>query len=92
MKTIHELRDKGRTFCQTEGSEHYKGFTEVEPMDLIISQGFVRDFCLANIIKYAARYSMTQNLKDLRKISDYSHILCGYEMEIREECEVNPSE
>lgn len=77
MKTIYKIREAGREYCTTEGSNHYKSSNVIEPMDLIIAKGLAEDFCLANIIKYASRFKKTQNLEDLRKISDYSHILCG---------------
>ena len=76
------MRKSGREYCQTEGSEHYKAVNALEPMDLIIAKGLAEDFCLANIIKYASRFKQTQNLKDLRKISDYAHILCGFKLEL----------
>jgi len=83
---IYEIRKAGRDYCQTEGSEHYKSGTEVEPIDLIISLGSGEGFCIASIIKYASRFGKTQNLKDLRKISDYAHILAGIKLgEIKEE-------
>jgi len=75
--SVYELREAGKQYCATEGSEHYKAGDKVEPLDLIIAKGFIEDFCLANIIKYAARFKKTQNLEDLKKITDYSHILCG---------------
>jgi len=81
MKTIYEIRKAGREYCQTEGSEHYKAVDKLEPIDLIIAKGLAEDFCLANIIKYASRFKQTQELKDLRKISDYSHILCGVNLQ-----------
>lgn len=81
MLSIYEIREIGKEFCQTDGSDHYKAVDKLEPIDLIIAKGFAEDFCLANIIKYAARFKQTQNLKDLRKISDYSNILCGVKIE-----------
>ncbi|MDP4158209.1 MAG: DUF3310 domain-containing protein [Bacillota bacterium] len=81
MKTIYELRKEGREYCQTEGSEHYKAVDKLEPIDLIIAKGFAEDFCLSNIIKYATRFKQTQNLNDLKKVSDYSHILCGIKLQ-----------
>lgn len=79
--SIYEIRKAGREYCQTEGSAHYKAESKTEPIDLIIAKGFIEDFCLANIIKYAARFKQTQNLSDLKKISDYSHILCGVKLD-----------
>lgn len=78
--TVYEARHAGRKFCcDTEGSEHYKS-SEIEPMDLFISKGTHEDFCLDSIVKYAIRYKTTRNLADLKKISDYSHILSGVEL------------
>lgn len=87
MKDIYAIRKDGREYCQTEGSDHYKAVDKLEPIDLIIAKGLAEDFCLANIIKYAARFKETQNLNDLKKISDYSHILCGVKLQ-----EVVPNE
>ncbi len=78
--SIYEIRQAGREFCQTEGSEHYKSVDKLEPIDLIIAKGLAEDFCLANIIKYAARFKQTQNLNDLKKASDYSQILVGVKL------------
>jgi len=77
MPSIYEIRKAGREYCQTEGSEHYKTEGEVEPIDLIIALGYGEGFCMGSIIKYASRFKRTQNLDDLRKVSDYSHIMCG---------------
>lgn len=83
---IYEIRESGKEYCQTEGSEHYRGVhNEIEPISLIIAKGLAEDFCLANIIKYAARFKQTQSLGDLKKISDYSHILCGVKLNERRE-------
>ena len=73
---IYEARKRGREYCQTDGSEHYRE-GGLEPMDLIIAKGLAEDFCISNIVKYAIRFKKTQNLKDLAKVSDYAHILCG---------------
>ncbi len=75
--TVYEARDRGREYCQTQGSDHYMLPGGTEPMDLIISLGYVEHFCLASIIKYAARYGETGNAEELKKIADYAHILCG---------------
>ena len=84
---IYEIRKAGREYCQTEGSEHYKAVDKLEPIDLIIAKGLAEDFCLANIIKYASRFKQTQNLEDLKKVSDYSHILCGVKLDESHEIE-----
>lgn len=52
----------------------------VEAMDLITSLGLQDGFCLGSMIKYSARFNQTRNLDDLKKVSDYAHILCGVEM------------
>ena len=75
MMNVYEARQKGRAYCQTEGSEHYKG--EVEPMDLIISLGLAEGFCRGSAIKYISRFGVTRKPADLRKAADYLHILCG---------------
>lgn len=79
MLSVYNARKLGQTYCQTEGSEHYK-YGNIEPMDLIISKGFYEDFCLSNIIKYATRFKVTQNINDLKKVVDYAHILCGVKL------------
>ena len=77
---LDEARVRGRNFCHTEGSIHYQASGKeenIEPMDLMIAKGLDEDFCLGSIIKYATRYKKTQNLEDLRKVSDYAQILVG---------------
>lgn len=76
---VYEARHAGREYCNTEGSEHYKG-GEIEPIDLTNSLDLMDGFCIGNIIKYASRFKQTRNLDDLKKVSDYAHILCGVEM------------
>lgn len=73
---IYEMRRLGREYCNTEGSEHYKG-GEIEPLDLTFSLGHGEAFCIGSIIKYASRYKKTRNPDDIKKISDYAQILCG---------------
>lgn len=77
---IREIRKLGKEFCETEGSQHYKD-GGVEPIDLIISKGLGKDFCIANIIKYATRFKNTGNLEDVKKAVDYGHILAGIELD-----------
>lgn len=77
---VYEARHAGREYCNdTEGSDHYKN-GGIEPMDLFIAKGTHEDFCIDNIVKYAMRFKVTRNCKDLRKVSDYAHILCGVEL------------
>ena len=73
---VYTLRKTGREYCFTDGTDHYKK-GNIEPIDLTISKGMIEDFCLGNIIKYASRFKQTENLTDLKKVSDYAHILCG---------------
>lgn len=74
---VYTARHAGREYCNdTEGSEHYK-HGEIEPLDLMLSKGIAEDFCIGNMIKYATRFKVTRNTADLRKVSDYAHILCG---------------
>lgn len=81
MKNTYEIRKDGITYCETQGSEHYKNGEEVEPMDLIIALGYGEGFCCGSIIKYAGRFKKTQNLNDLKKVADYAHILCGVKLQ-----------
>lgn len=79
-KNLYYYRGVGKQYCKTNGTDHYKN-GNVEPLDLIIQQGLIKDFALGSIIKYATRFKHTRNLDDLRKIADYAHILCGFEIE-----------
>lgn len=77
---VYEARHAGREYCcNTEGSDHYKE-GGVEPLDLMIAKGMIEDFCIGNMSKYAFRFKKTRNLEDLKKVSDYAHILCGVEL------------
>jgi hypothetical protein len=80
-----EARHNGRRFCKTAGSEHYRQGA-IEPLDLIIALGLAEDHCLASIIKYAARFKVTGDLEDLKKIADYAHILCGVKLAEKKSC------
>lgn len=85
MKNVYEIRKLGRDHCiGTEGSDHYKaGGAGTEPIDLMMSMGkeTAEGFFLGNIIKYAKRFKTTRSLKDLEKISDYAHLMCGLEID-----------
>jgi len=90
--SIYDVRKLGREYCQTDGSAHYKG-GGVEPLDLMISKGIIEDFCIGNMVKYATRFKHTRNLEDLKKVSDYSHILAGVELEkVQPKLEIIPDE
>lgn len=88
--TVYEARDLGREYCQTQGSDHHIQ-PGPEAMDLIIACGYAEGFCLASIIKYAARYGETGNPEELKKIADYAHILCGVRLAEDGEGEGDPS-
>ena len=79
MIRIDDVRQRGRSYCHTDGSDHYRT-GEVEPIEYIISQDYIEGFALANIIKYASRYQTSRNLDDLKKAADYAQILCGVEL------------
>lgn len=82
MKNIYEIRKQGRDYCQTEGNDHYEhNEGGVEPIDLIIACGYGEGFCGDNMIKYAARFKQSRKLDDLKKVSDYAHIMAGMELE-----------
>lgn len=86
MMNVYEARYRGREFCKTEGSNHYKE-GGLEPIDLMIAKEIIEDFCIGNMAKYAFRFKITRNLDDLKKVADYAHILCGVELGKREEKE-----
>ena len=93
MKDIYQLRQAGREYCQTEGSEHYVNIRAkkgVDAIDIAIANGTFEAAAVFNIVKYALRFEETQSLKDLRKASDYAQVLCGVklgEMEAKEKVE-----
>ena len=79
LMNVYQARKQGREYCQTEGSEHYKD-GGLEPLDLLIAKGLIEDFCIGNMVKYAVRFKKTRNKDDLKKVADYTHILCGVEV------------
>ncbi len=85
LPNVYQARERGREYCRTEGSDHYMLPGGTEPMDLIIALGYAEHFCLASIIKYAARHGELGNPEDLKKIADYAHILCGVQLAEREQ-------
>lgn len=77
---VYELRKLGRDYCNnTEGSDHYKE-GGVEPIALYVAKDIAEGFFLGNIIKYAVRFKKTRNLEDLKKVSDYAHLMAGLEI------------
>jgi hypothetical protein len=80
-ESANDLRGKSlqaEGSCQTEGSDHYKG--GIEPFDLMMAKDIAEDFCIGSILKYAVRFKKTRNLDDLKKVSDYAHLLSGIEL------------
>lgn len=61
------------------GSKHYKGSTDTEPLDLILSGGMLYAYCISNIIKYAYRncpgFKLCPDKSDMEKIKHYTDIL-----------------
>ena len=60
------------------GSVHYKPGGQVEPIDLYLSMGILKEFAIANIIKYASRNvgsDRTVKCKDMDKIIHYAEML-----------------
>ena len=73
---INDLRAKGRALSETNGSDHYR-LSKLQPIELTFSLGHGDGFCLGNIIKYASRYTHTNDRRDLIKIIDYATLLLG---------------
>lgn len=54
----------------TDNPEHYQG--DVEPIDLIVSLGYGKAYCVCNIIKYVSRYDKKgEPFNDLLKAKQY---------------------
>jgi len=84
--SIRDVRKLGREYCQTDGSSHYVKIREnngIDAIEVAMANGIFEDFAIANIVKYALRFKHTRKLDDLKKVSDYSHILAGVELEKR---------
>lgn len=80
LTSIYEIRNIGKGYCcKTEGSDHYKG-NVIEPAEYAIQNNMAEDWIITNIVKYITRFKKTRNIEDLKKISDYAHILCGIEI------------
>ncbi len=68
-KLLEDLKD----YLAGTYKAHYVGDDNVQAMDLIISTGRAQDFCLSNIIKYAARCGRKGNPReDMLKIIHYA--------------------
>ena len=86
--SIDDVRKMGREYCQTEGSAHYVKIRETKGIDAIeiaMANGIFEDFAITNMVKYALRFKHTRSLEDLKKVSDYSHILAGVELQKQKE-------
>lgn len=81
MKRIYDYRKVGQEYCKTDGANHYKSENGIEPAEFAIANNMHEEWMLINIVKYAMRFQDTRNPKDLMKIADYAHILCGIELE-----------
>ena len=71
------MREVGRALTVTDGSAHYN-YSEVQPLDLAASIGQLEGFCTVSAIKYASRFGVTRNKKDLIKAVDLLQVLLGY--------------
>ena len=79
-----DMREKGRKYNDTNGSDHYKREDKIEAIDVIISEGWGEIFCKANIIKYTMRCKGPQ---DVRKVADYANLLAGLLLSKEEEAD-----
>ena len=82
--SIQDVRKLGREYCQTDGSAHYVKIREnngIDAIEIAMANGIFEDFAITNMVKYALRFKHTRNLNDLKKVSDYAHILSGVELE-----------
>ena len=70
------MREVGRALTTTEGSAHYN-YAEIQPIELIASIGKLEGFAIGSTIKYASRFVVTKNSKDLIKAVDFLQILLG---------------
>lgn len=75
--SLDQMREVGRVLSQTDGSAHYN-YTQVQPLDLIASISQLEGFCVGSAIKYASRFGVTRNKKDLIKAIDLLQVLLGY--------------
>lgn len=81
---IDYYRELGKANCNTEGSQHYKDIREdggIDAIEIAILNNTFEDFAITNIVKYILRFKKTRNIEDLKKVSDYAHLLCGVEIE-----------
>lgn len=75
--TVDNMRKAGQDAYNFQGSTHYKSSTSIEPVDLMNSNGTLEGFSIGSIIKYAYRYVVSRNDRDLEKILDFAFILYG---------------
>jgi len=81
---IDFYREIGEDYCKTNGSEHYQEIRNnggIDAIEIAILNNTFEDFAITNIVKYILRFKKTRNIEDLKKVSDYAHLLCGVERE-----------
>jgi Protein of unknwon function (DUF3310) len=77
---------EGSILCELESylastyGQHYAGADGIQVLDLIASMGHARSFCLASILKYAARQGKKrgQERADILKILHYAIFLLHF--------------
>jgi len=81
LKNLNAVLD----YIEKTYSGHYTSANGIQSMDLISSSGRGLDFCLGNVLKYAARYGKKNgsNKDDLMKIIHYT-LLAMNEHDIKE--------
>lgn len=65
---------------QAPSSAHYDKCV-IEPIEYIIANGWWREFCKGNILKYISRYEHKDGIKDLEKAKYYIELLLTLETE-----------
>ena len=74
---VNLYRKVGKMLSETIGSDHYN-VSDVQPIELISSIGYLEGFALGGAIKYTSRFKQTNNKKDLIKAIDMLQIYLGY--------------
>lgn len=78
------LKDIKEYLIETYGS-HYcgnvEGYTDIQTIDLLASQGLAPPFCQGNVIKYGSRYGKKsgRNKKDILKTIHYAMLLLHFD-------------
>ncbi|OLD63406.1 MAG: hypothetical protein AUF65_02405 [Chloroflexi bacterium 13_1_20CM_50_12] len=73
--------EKSNSLKLAPGSSHYKQF-KIEPVEYITTNGWGRDFCIGNIVKYVSRYRDKDGVKDLEKAKWYVELLIKLETDL----------